>query len=309
MRCAVFPCLGLGDGLLSLILSYNLVLEGHKVDTFHPFLGQMQPLFPATPLLPRGEKPAIDLARYDKVFIFYEKSDWMEALLAEACAHHREKTHVLNPIATPLHDYPYWEEGAFEGTMPLGDNLVAFCAKKLGMKAPCKANGIVLAKEKLLAKHSSRVVIHPTSSRLGKNWTPSKYLRFAEVIAKRGFEPVFILSPEEQALWPEVKAPRFADLIELTYFVAASGFMVGNDSGIGHLASCVGVPTLTICRSQMAADFWRPCFSQGEVIVPPRWIPNLKGLRWRDKKWQHFVPVSQVTNRFLQAISNAKTKR
>jgi len=299
MRCAVFPCLGLGDGLISLILSYNLALEGHRVDTFHPFMAQMNPLFPTTPFLSRGDQPPQSLSHYDTIFIFYEKSDWMETLLKEALTHYRGKTRVLNPIATPFCDYPFWEEGGFDGTKPFGENLVNYCAKKLNIPKPVQSNGITLPDHVTLKKCPKRVVIHPTSSREGKNWTKGKYLRFANQLEKRGFEPVFILTKQEKELWPEIEAPVFENLVELSYFVAESGFMVGNDSGIGHLASCLGVPTLTICRSKMGADFWRPCWAKGEVIIPPKWIPNLKGMRWRDKKWQHFVPVSKVLDRFL----------
>ena len=75
--------------------------------------------------------------------------------------------------------------------------------------------------------------------------------------------------------------------------------MIGNDSGVGHLASCLGIPTLTICRSQMAANFWRPGWSKGAVITPPAWVPNLKGLRLRDQHWQKFISVKKVYKTFI----------
>jgi ADP-heptose:LPS heptosyltransferase len=74
--------------------------------------------------------------------------------------------------------------------------------------------------------------------------------------------------------------------------------MIGNDSGIGHLASCLNLPTLIICRSKIAAPFWRPGWTSGEVILPPAWIPNLKGLRFRDKYWQKSITVPKVLKSF-----------
>ncbi|NGX39147.1 MAG: hypothetical protein KR126chlam1_00469 [Chlamydiae bacterium] len=301
MKCAVFSCIGLGDGLLALVLSNNLARNGHSVDTYHPFLGEMQELFPHLPLLSRKEGTAF-LKSYDRLFIVYEKLDWMQNILERALRDFPDKVTVLNPIATPNKDYPFWEGGRFDGSQPFVDNLAAFCRDSLYLEDVVKDNGIILPKH--VKKHSfpRRVIIHPTSSRPGKNWSKGKFLSLAKRLELDGFEPVFILTEEEKVDWPEVDAPSFPSLCDLTYFVAESGAMVGNDSGIGHLASCMGLPTLTICRSRLAANFWRPAWAKGEVVVPPHWIPNLKGMRWRDQKWQHFVPVKTVERAFYQAI-------
>lgn len=119
----------------------------------------------------------------------------------------------------------------------------------------------------------------------------------------QGYTCVFILTPEEKKDWPEANAPDFSTLIELAEFIAESGWMIGNDSGIGHLASCLGIPTLTICRSHMGANFWKPSWAYGKIIVPPSWIPNVKGLRLRDKKWQAFISVETVYTRFFDLVS------
>lgn len=286
--------MGLGDGLIASVLSHNLVRAGHQVDTFHPIMGQMQPLFPHLTFLPRNE--GVDfLQEYDHLFFIYERSEWMENLIDRF----PDKTTVLNPIATPNCDYPFWEQGRFDGNQPFVDNLVQYCRNMLGIEDPVRTNGIVLPEHIKQGKYPERVILHPTSSRMGKNWTQRQFLALANQLERKGFEPVFILTSEEKRTWPSVEAPHFKDLVAVTHFVAESGWMIGNDSGIGHLASCVGVPTLIICRSQMVANFWRPSWSEGRVIVPPSWIPNLKGMRWRDKKWQYFVPVSRVYWKFL----------
>lgn len=289
MKCAVFSCMGLGDGLITLILSNNLRRAGHEVDTYHPFMAGMQSWFPSLPILPfpKGELPS-----YDRYFIVYERSSWMEAVLKHCLNHFREKTTVLNPIATPNCDYPYWEEGRFDGNLPFADNLLLFCRDILKLPDPTKENGIQPPTD--LSSHPRRVVIHPTSSRAGKNWTKPKFLKLAERLKDDGFEPQFILTAKERLEWPEVNPPHLDSLDALARYVAESGLMVGNDSGIGHLASCLGLPTLIICRNQLAANFWRPAWKRGEVIYPPGWIPNLKGMRWRDRHWQKFISVNRV---------------
>lgn len=285
--------MGLGDGLIASALSHNLVRAGHQVDTFHPIMGQMQPLFPDLSFSPRSED--LDLQEYDHLFFIYEKSEWMQNLI------HRfpDRTTILNPIATPNCDYPYWEQGRFNGNIPFVDNLMHYCRNILGIEDAVRENGIELPEYIERGKYPQRVILHPTSSRAGKNWSQRQFLDLAKKLERDHYEPVFILTSEEKRTWPSVEAPYFKDLVAVTHFVAESGAMIGNDSGIGHLASCVGVPTLIICRSQMVANFWRPAWAEGRVIVPPKWIPNLKGMRWRDKKWQYFVPVSRVYGEFL----------
>lgn len=298
-KIALFPCLGLGDGLIALILAHQFHEVGHAVTTYHPLLPQMAPLFPHLTLKPRLE--TLDcLEGVDRIFLFYEKLEWMQKVMQKALEQYPDKTTILNPIATPKCDYPYWEVGRFDGNQPFVDNLVRYLKEVEGIKAPTKSNGITLPDHIVPGRFANRVVLHPTSSRAGKNWTKAKFLKLATALEKGGYEPVFILTKEEAKQWPEISPPSFASLVEVAYYVAESGYMIGNDSGIGHLASCLGLPTLTICRSAMTANFWRPAWATGRVIVPPKWIPNLKGMRWRDSKWQKFVPVSKVNREFLE---------
>lgn len=268
MKIAIFSCMGLGDGLISLVLSNNLACAGHEVDTYHPFMKQMQPLFPDLPIKDRP-KDTNFIKNYSKLIFIYEKSPWMLHLLNEAKSNYPKKMTILNPIATPNTNYPYWEEGRFNGNHPFVENLVNYCKNILNLPSTTKENGIQLHPDVKPKKYPNRVILHPTSSRLGKNWTPAKFIRLSKELKKEGFEPVFILTEKEKIDWQNINAPSFENLIELTYFIAESGFMIGNDSGIGHLASCVGIPTLTICRTKLAANFWRPTWAKGKTVVPP----------------------------------------
>ena len=98
MKIAIFPCIGLGDGLIALVLANNLVKAGHTVEVFHPLLPQMQSLFPHIVFFARPE----DLKPLDhtKRIFFYEKLDWMLKAMQEQ----PDKNIILNPIATPNRD-------------------------------------------------------------------------------------------------------------------------------------------------------------------------------------------------------------
>lgn len=293
-KIGIFSCAGVGDCLLILILAENLLRQGHQVVVFHPFMAEMQSWFPSVsirPFPPHYEE-------FDRFIVVYEKSDWMRRVLDHSLAHHRKATTVLNPIATPNQDYPYWEEGQFNGRFSFADNLVTFCQNILGIDEAKKDNGLVLPPDVKLKIDPKQVIIHPTSSRPGKNWPRSKFLKLARAIEKRGYKPVFVVSPKERAEWPE--APVFKNLDEMARCVAASGLMVGNDSGIGHLASCFGIPTLSLFKNERTADFWKPSFAPNIALIPKGWLPNLKGMRWRDKYWHWGISVRRVLRAFDQ---------
>jgi ADP-heptose:LPS heptosyltransferase len=156
-----------------------------------------------------------------------------------------------------------------------------------------------------LRRYPKRVVIHPKSSRESKNWPWQKFANLAEELEQEGFEPWFILTPAEKETVPPCRCPDLRNLSEMAHFVAESGAMIGNDSGIGHLASCLGLPTVTICRHKQASLFWRPAWSPGTILTPPQLLPNLKGMRWRDKYWKHCISVGRVQNAFLDLYGNS----
>lgn len=301
-RCAVFSCQGIGDGLIALVLSNNLCLNGEEATTFHPFLDSLQPWFPHLPIrrFPSLQDLESVLQQFDRFFIIFEKSSWMQAILQYCLEHHREKTTVLNPIATPRRDYPYWEEGRFDGNRSFVENLYTYCKDILKFAVVTKSNGIVIPKGIAPRRFEKRVVIHPASSREGKNWSREKYLELSGWLKSEGYTLSMILTQKERQGWDlkGIDAPIFIDLFEIASYVSESQYMIGNDSGIGHLASCLGLPTVTICRSAQASKFWRPAWARGEVVTPSAWIPNLKGLRLRDKHWKKWISVEKVLKSF-----------
>ncbi len=310
-RCAVFSCLGMGDGLMALVLSNNLQLNGGTVTTFHPFLGSLHQWFPKLSIhsFPSSEEMELVLSQYDRFFIIYEKSPWMQAILEHCHKHHRDKTTVLNPIATPRRDYPYWEGGKFDGNRPFVENLYNFCKDTLRFTVVTKSNGIAIPKTVQPKRFPKRVIIHPSSSREGKNWPKEKYLQLIRRLDKEGYTASLILTQEERLGWDlnRIEAPLFSNLFEMASYIAESGYMIGNDSGIGHLASCLGLPTLTICRSLQASKFWRPAWARGQVVTPSPWVPNIKGLRLRDKHWKKWISVDKVLSRFLENCDATST--
>ncbi|ANN68152.1 glycosyltransferase family 9 protein [Bordetella bronchialis] len=148
--------------------------------------------------------------------------------------------------------------------------------------------------------HARRIVIHPTSSEQARCWKPSQYVALATELRARGFEPTFVLAPNERPAWRALLAPHGLPILEapdLARTAAAiyeSGWFIGTDSGIGHLASACGVPTVTIVDRPRNMNSWRPMWAPG-LIVRPWWLP-LRQLR--RKYWREATTVGRVLRTF-----------
>jgi ADP-heptose:LPS heptosyltransferase len=133
-------------------------------------------------------------------------------------------------------------------------------------------------------------------------------------LKEEGYEPVFIPGgPKERENWKDVEKlgfqiAGFANLDLLAAFLYESGYLIGNDSGLGHLASALGIPTLTFCRRKTWANMWAPSFHKGEVVTPGSWIPNIRGFRLRDRHWKKFITVGMARRAFerLSTCSNSR---
>jgi ADP-heptose:LPS heptosyltransferase len=129
-------------------------------------------------------------------------------------------------------------------------------------------------------------------------------VRVADDLRARGEEPTFLAPPDERERWeveidgrhPVVVLP---DLGEVARFLCESRAVVAMDSGIGHLASAVGTPVLSVFRRRSSARFWRPAFGPVCVVTPPRLLPRLPGpTTWR---WTLGAgAVSRALARFLR---------
>jgi ADP-heptose:LPS heptosyltransferase len=99
------------------------------------------------------------------------------------------------------------------------------------------------------------ILIHPGSGSQKKNYSPEFYLelaKFAETHLKKDVK--FILGPVElekgmNSFFPSDKmlSPRNAS--DLADILAGAFLFIGNDSGVGHLAGFLGIPTIALYRN------------------------------------------------------------
>lgn len=300
-KAAVFSCKGLGDGLISLTLANNLFINGFKVDTYHPKkLYQLQNWFLDLKILPFPKDDKIDelINSYDIIFVSYDTSSFISKLIEKG----KQKNNliVLNPSPSKkIGSQPYYKDAYFDPTINMPENIERFCKAVLHLDKYVNVNNIRPLQHLIYNKNKDRVIIHPTSAKEGKNWPKIKYVKLAEYFKRINKNPVFVMSTEEKKGWIDIEnrgyeVKAFDDLSDLASYIYESYAMIGNDSGIGHLASSLKIPTVTIFRNYRSSCLWRPGFYKNISIYPSRYIPNISSFRLRDKYWKKFISVKKV---------------
>jgi ADP-heptose:LPS heptosyltransferase len=189
-----------------------------------------------------------------------------------------------------------------DDSLSMVEQAVAFCQSKLAITNAVAEVGFVAPSTLVARRHRLRVMLHPTSYNVKKNWPHEKYLRLARRLKQQGFDPQFVLSPKERAEWSprfeaEFAVPQFANAQELAVYLYESGYVIGNDSGVGHLASALGVPVLTIYRKRRDGFCWRPGWGRNAVVRPLISMGAFK------RAWAFFLSVSRVERVFEKLVA------
>jgi len=298
MKIAVICAAGIGDALIMLIASHHLLKRGHSVTTFSrhlPGLGRW--LEPAEYLT--AWKDAF--AGFDAVLLQHDNTPSAQEVVSFRKA--GLPVYVFYPTYNISKHGPLIDgfDFAFDANQTMVDNTCLATEALFGQTATAE-NGLKPLPSLIHRKCQKRVLIHPTSGSVHKNWPKSKFLKLAKLLKNRNFQPVFILSPQEKEAWPEVQAPHNETLEDLASMIYESGYFIGNDSGPGHLASYLSIPHLIIRRWERNLPLWRPGWHQGAQLYPPRWVPNFKGLRLREETWKYFITTRGVFNQFKSIV-------
>ena len=306
---AVFCHNGLGDGVISLVLSNNLHLNGWHVDTYQNMIGPMQKWFPHLPVIPYPSIQMMEqiLHQYEWFFVVHnDTSEFIQKLIVEGKRRFPDQIKVIYayPSKRIVHE-PYYQDAQIDPSKPFAESLRLFCEQILHLPKSTRSNGFIPPAELRHRFNQQRVVIHPTSSRSGKNWTKEKYVEVARALKAKGYEPVWIIGPQERDDWDGCgfEMPEFLTLDALARFIYESGYLIGNDSGMGHLASFLNVPTLTVTRRKALARLWGPSYSNSIIVTPNPWIPNISGLRLRDRHWKKWISTHKVLRAFDRLVA------
>lgn len=246
-----------------MILSHNLTLSGVRVTTFSTILCELRGWFPGHDIRPFHPKHPI--TSFDQVIT---------------------ADHAGVKYGTVL------EDAHFDKQLTMVENLRLICEERLQLPHVEIGNGITPPPGVAYRKYPNRVVIHPLSADYKKNWPAHKYRALSALLKEEGFEPVFCVAPHETK---QFAGTAFDSVDALARFVFESGWMIGNDSGVGHLASALHIPTLSLFARKSYSNLWRPGWGPGEVVTPP---PVLPGSRLKEKHWKELLSVQQVFSTF-----------
>lgn len=307
-KAAVLCAQGIGDGLLMMIAASNLKKEGYAVTVFHNTPDLLALLFGSTTFLPY---PALEeweavLQEFDLVLVENDNSARVWHLFGLRDQKKLSQLTFLFP--TPCIKYTS-TDFLFDPKLPVASNIAEGCRQILKQKERSKDNGILLPKDKVHRRFPKRVVIHPTSNDPKRNWHPPQFIKLAKKLEKAGYSVSFSVGPHERSDWLFVEdlgysLPKFQTLRDVADYLYESGFLIGNDSGIGHLASNLNIPTLTISGNPKRVRLWRPDWATGEVVTIPFPLPNFKGIHFtpRTHFWQHFIPVGRTLKAFQKLV-------
>ena len=139
--------------------------------------------------------------------------------------------------------------------------------------APVAAAGIAQRLAEAGLADRKIALIHPAAAFATKQWATENFARVVEHLAERGFAPVAVAAPHEQALLDDLVEASSVQVVtleltlpEVTALAARSRVFVGNDSGIAHIAAAVGTRCVVVFGSSNIAH-WRPWNSAPAEVV------------------------------------------
>lgn len=273
----VVPRPPLGDGLVSLVLARNLAAAGARVEVLHDQLAYLAGWAPRGVVLQRrgaaGEGAPSVVVHHAPDSLSVAQGSRATFILREHAELHRHA-----PRAEVLRD--------------LGASL--FHLEEPGSSYALEIPGRLSAEE---AGNPRRVLLHPESGEPARSWPADSFLALGAELRERGLEPELLVAPSELSRWEEPAQksglPVFCeqDLALAAQRLATSRMLVGNDSGVGHLAAAIGTPCVVLFTRRRVAERWCPRGGPVEPVLPPLEVP-ITALQRR--LWKRTIGVPRV---------------
>jgi hypothetical protein len=281
-RVAFVMSARLGDTLIAMVIVRNLVANGIQVTVFSNHLSVLKDWFPRFDIQPALQEHTLrdSLGGYDTV---------IHAYAADVVGDVRS----WHPRAWVMDEWTVYRQ-----IKPMLDIQLDVCRTMFGLTDLSRDNGIELPADIDTRVERARVVIHPTASALHKQWLPQRFLQLAHRLRAAGYEPCFVVAPGERDAWTWVEAAgfplqSFLSLHDLAGWLRNAGLFIGNDSGVAHLASNVGVPVISLAMRPRIALRWAPGWSPSVTLTP---ISIMPGRHLREALWKYLLPVSRVVH-------------
>lgn len=285
-RVALVLSPAIGDSLLMMTIARNLQQNGIAVTIFGRQIRSLGAWFPEVETL--DDLSVADLtaklAGFDRVIQMHRNKPFV------GLEQYHPRVSFLDHICR------------VRSSESMADRLAKFCVDEFGLAGADKSNGMTPPPGLQHRKYPLRVAIHPTASTADKCWLPARFIRLAIRLRELGFSPEFVVAPQERADWLYIerfglKLPDLGSLDNVATWVYESGWFIGNDSGIGHLASSLHIPTLSLFMRRGIARTWRPDWGTGQVLIGSTYLPT--GFL-KERYWKYMLSVRQVSRAFEQ---------
>lgn len=271
-KVAVVASDNLSDGLMMMVASHRLLAAQAEVVTYHNRLLEMADWFSEHKF---SDKPSIDLVyeeftKYDLILLLYEPTPFMKEIIRLFSKNASPKIAIFYPIyskyahprLTPL-------DRVFDKTLPMVDNICLAIASLLQVREHSKNNGLLPPCHLLHRRYKKRVAIYSTP------FLAKKYKKIAEGVRELGFDPLLI---------------EGLDLGVGASLIYESGFFIGPECDLCHLASNMQIPTLVIAGRKKPFSLQKPGWLRTLDITTPRYL-------------ERFVLTRRVIKGFKRLVS------
>ncbi len=271
----------IGDSLVSMVLAENLRRCGRRVVVYSGHMHGLRRWFPEHDIRPIPDPS-------EEAGLFREHDVLMHFFPGDVCRWARDH-HDSILVLDRLPEHRGRLRDMVSVNVELSRNFFGLSdtSREAGLRVPSELHESDQVDRQ-------RIVIHPTASDPRRAWLPDRFVEVAHRLQDRGWHPEFVTHPSERdaTSWIEdAGCTRFAaaELDQLAARLATSASFFGSDSGVAHLASCIGLPFVTLYIRRKVAIRWRPGWSEGETIRPI-WPLVFKPLK--ERFWAHAIPVS-----------------
>jgi heptosyltransferase-3 len=273
-----------------MVIVHNLSRYGIAIDVYGRPAHALREWFPRVHIrpLPAAQDSHAVLAAYDTVLQMQRHEPYADLV----------DTH---PGAVHLREVLYAKNAGC-----MAQRFATFCRDRFGLPQTTIDNGIVPPRQLHHRRHPTRVLIHPEASRADKRWLPRRFIAVAKRLRAAGYDVHFVIAPHERERWRALGAEgfettEFDKLHDLACWVYESGWCIANDSGIGHLASNLGVPTISLFRRRGISQSWRPAWGRGDVVLPWQWVPTAF---LKERLWRQTLTCARVLAAFKRMVRN-----
>jgi ADP-heptose:LPS heptosyltransferase len=159
---------------------------------------------------------------------------------------HARRTLLYASEQAPDVEGPWWDPGEHE--------VVRWCRLLRWYGIPADPADLKLAVPPESSLPAGAVVVHPGAASGSRRWPADRFAAVVRALARDGHRVIVTGGPAEDALRRSVAAgaglPADAvpgtGLLELAGLVASARLVISNDTGVSHLATAYGTPSVTL---------------------------------------------------------------